>query len=208
MTGSLKRMGALFAGCAITLFAPVAAADIIDIGGDTSNSTEGLGDFSGTIEYNFDSGDMGSLIVSLTNTSNPANGGYITGFVFNINSTDDDAMAELLSGTHPFVGVADENGAPFGTFDAGAALGGNWEGGGSPNSGIAVGDTGIFNFKITAADAMTLAAMNFITGPNEFNFVVRFRGFVNGGSDKVPVPAPAALALLGLAGLASRRRRA
>jgi hypothetical protein len=38
--------------------------------------------------------------------------------------------------------------------------------------------------------------------------LVRFRGQEFGGSDMVPVPAPASLALLGLGGLmASRRRR-
>jgi MYXO-CTERM domain-containing protein len=43
-----------------------------------------------------------------------------------------------------------------------------------------------------------------------YAFVVRFRGMAEGGSDKVPanqLPAPGAIALLGLTGAVSRRRR-
>ena len=95
---------------------------------------------------------------------------------------------------------------PFGQFDAGAALGANWSGGGSPLFGLAVGESGLFEFTITATDADLLSTANFYGAGDEF--AVRFRGLDNGGSDKLVTPAPGtgALALLGL-GLATRRRR-
>lgn len=195
--------------CALSLCAGAANADQIQIQGDTGNSTENLGDFAGTIEYTFDADDMGTLTISLENTGPFDNGGFITGVVFNIGSTDDDAGAALMSTTNAsFLEVTDEPAPPFGTFDAGAALGADWTGGGDPTDGIAVGDSDSFTFKVTADDAMFLSASSFLEGPNKHNFVVRFRGFEDGGSDKVPgVPAPGALSLIALAGLLSSPRR-
>lgn len=181
-------------------------AGSIPIMSDGANSTEGLGSFTGSLAYEFDPfADLGFLSVTLTNTSDPDNGGFITGFVFNIASADDDASATFTSGSHPFENLTDGglNAEPFGNpFDAGAALGGAFQGGGSPTQGIAVGDTGIFEFDVMAFDAADLTALSFLPGgPSEFNFIVRFRGFENGDSDKVPasvIPLPPALALGGL----------
>ena len=181
-------------------------AGSIEIFSDEANSTEGLGSFTGSLEYEFDPfADIGFLSVTLTNTSDPDNGGFITGFVFNIASADTDASATFTSGSHPFENLTDGglNAQPFGNpFDAGAALGGKFLGGGSPTDGIAVGDTGIFEFDVMAFDAADLTALSFLTGgPYEFNFIVRFKGFENGGSDKVPgtiIPLPPGLALGGL----------
>jgi hypothetical protein len=79
-----------------------------------------------------------------------------------------------------------------------------------------VGATETFTFDVVASDASTLDTMDFLSGSSEFDFVVRFRGFENGGSDKVPatttvipLPAPIVLAAIGLpmAGLMSWRSR-
>lgn len=199
---------------AIALTGAPAAADIIHFTPDQDNSTENTGvSFNGSVEYDYLGGTSGELTISLTNTTDPLIGGFLTGFVFNINSVDPNAFAVLDSTSNPnFVGMQNESGAPFGNFDAGAAVDGSFQGGGSPANGLAIGETGIFSFLLTASDASTLSAMSFLTGPNEFNFVTRFRGVGPNGedSDKLPVtvlPAPGALALLGMAGLIGTRRR-
>ncbi len=207
-----KALAMTAAAAVVAAGASFASADVVNIFGDTGNSTENLGNFEGFVQYDFLGGSSGLLTVSLTNTSDVDNGGKITGFLFNMDSAD--AVATLASGTHPFTQCTGNglNGQPFGNpFDAGAALGGKFEGGGSPNKGVAVGDTGLFTFNINASDASSLSALSFMTGAFDFNFLVRFRGFEDGGSDKVPAaPAPGALALMGAAGLVAggRRRRA
>lgn len=164
----------------------VAAADSIYVNGLVSASTEGLGKFSATLDYSvLPSGD-GQLVVTIANKSPDPNGGFLTGFMFNFVSEDPDAVAILQPGAlFPFSN-ATGSAAPFGNFEAGAALGGNWLGGGSPNGGIPIGLSGTFTFLIIAEDAASLTAEDFVKGPNQYNFVVRFRGFNNGGSDKVP----------------------
>jgi len=196
-----------------------AYAGPVNIQADMGNSTEGLGDFTGTVEYTFTGGNTGTLVVELTNTSNVANGGYLVAFVFNINSSDAGASATLSSTTDgDFLNITGSGleAPPFGTYEAGAGLNGTFLGGGSPIPGIAVGATETFTFDVVASDASTLDTMDFLSGSSDFDFVVRFRGFENGGSDKVPatttiipLPAPIVLAAIGLpmAGLMSWRAR-
>ncbi|MCL4196619.1 MAG: PEP-CTERM sorting domain-containing protein [Phycisphaerales bacterium] len=202
------------AAAAVMSFGAVASADIINIQGLSSQSTEGLGHFTGSIEYNYLSGSSGQLLINLTNTSPVENGGYITALIFNIGapqrSGTDTATLQFASfpafENIPGPGIG---GSPFGLFDAGAGIIGQFEGGGNPTQGIGVGQSGMFEFLVDSAYADVLSAASFISGPNDFNFVVRFRGFANGGSDKVPVPVPGSVALLGLGAVAmsSRRRR-
>jgi len=212
MNLSCNRAGrsVLLALVAMCLMTSASHAGLILIQSDPANSSENLGTFTGTLDYNPGIGS-GTLIISITNTSPVANGGFLTGFAFNIDSADAGALATLQPGaTHPFLDTGSENAPPFGTYDAGAALGADWSGGGSPNSGIAVGATGTFTFNVVASDAASLTASSFINGPNEFDFVVRFRGFKDGGSDKVPseiVPAPSVLSLLVIGVAGTRRRR-
>ena len=55
--------------------------------------------------------------------------------------------------------------------------------------------------------------MSFLEGgPYEFDFIVRFKGFLDGGSDKVPaavvpLPVPVAIGALGLLGVVLGRKR-
>ena len=191
------------AALAAGTFATSVSADVVNIS-SLGFGIEGLGSFSGSIGY-----ASNVLTITLTNDLASAAGGKITGLVFNI---DGNATASLASTT--YASFADlgtsPSASPFGTFEAGAAMGGSWTGGGSPNAGIARGATGIFTFNVTGAGAGSLTASSFITGGNGVNFAVRFRGFDNGGSDKTAgnlVPAPASLAVLGLAAVGIRRRR-
>jgi MYXO-CTERM domain-containing protein len=166
------------------------------------------GSFAGTLTYTHVSGNNGTLDVSLTNTSAPANGGYLTGFVFDIIDGGPGRTASLVSTSKSgFQLLLNESAPPFGTFDTGAALGGSWLGGGNPSGGIPVGGTGLFTFAINAPNAAALTSSSFVGTSAPYRFVVRFRGFANGESDKVPVPGPASAALMGLGMLVATRRR-
>lgn len=216
---TIGRAAKFAAVVAILGLASASFAGPVNIQADMGNSTEGLGNFTGTVEYTFTGGTTGSLVVELTNTSAASNGGYLVAFLFNINSSDAGASATLSSTTDAdFENITGDglNGAPFGIFEAGAGLNGTFLGGGNPAPGIAVGATETFTFDVVASDASTLDTMDFLSGSSEFDFVVRFRGFEDGGSDKVPatttiipLPAPFVLAAIGLpvAGWMSWRAR-
>lgn len=209
--------------CAIALIAGSASADTVAIFGDASSSIENTGaKFTGSVGYDFVSGNTGTLTVSLTNTTPESVGGFLTGFAFDIASIDASASATLFSATNTnFLNTGEEDASPFGTFDAGAALRANWSGGGNPNFGIPAilgveaGTTETFIFTVSASDASTLSAASFLGDSGNW-FAVRFRGLNDGGSDKllvnvVPLPT-SALAGLGMLGLGlgirtARRRR-
>lgn len=193
-----------------------AGASVATFRANTLSSTEMLGNYVGTVSYTSNTATTGTVTFQLINISPSSNGGYITGLVFNIPGSDTSASASLLSATpSSFTDTGpNESASPFGIFDAGAALGGSFLGGGSPIPGIAVGATGTFVFAITSAVAATITADDFVPTFGSPGIVVRFRGFQDGGSDKVPgigeppIPAPGAAATLALAGgIALRRRR-
>ncbi|HYE63597.1 MAG TPA: hypothetical protein VD997_16520 [Phycisphaerales bacterium] len=191
-----------------------ASADVIQFTSDSMASTENLGSFEGSLDYN---PAQQKLTITITNTSPVANGGFLTGLAFRIGSSDAAASAILVTGPVNFQNLGPAEAPPFGHFVAGAALDADWTGGGQPSRGLGVGQTGVFEFNVTASDGAALEALDFIDVANHPgpDMVVRFRGFADGGSDKVParpdevVPAPAGVAVLSAAGLlvATRRRR-
>ena len=185
----------------------------VNIAANTAGSTSGLGDFTGVLEYFYDNSNsaIGQLVVNLTNTT-PVGGGYLTGFLMN----NPDPITSITGFSAPNATWQQLNltnnglsGNPFGDFDFGAALGGGFLGGGSPNNGIAVSSTGTFTFAFAGSALNNLTTLSFVqalsTDPSsaygpEF-FLARFRGIDFGaGSDKVPavvVPLPGTLLLLG-----------
>ena len=141
------------------------------IGGDGT-----VGDFYGDFSYfvSNDSPDKAQVVMKLTNTSDPSNGGYLTAFAFNLPSvegvsvsnisliTDDGSAFSLIGeasgkkhGKHNQSTDFDNTimAAPFGFYDVGASIARAKHpqpllGGGSPTSGIQPGDTEHFIFLL------------------------------------------------------------
>jgi hypothetical protein len=209
----------------LTAQAALISTGTINIKADTAGSTEGLGDFTGVLEYFFDNTDatLGQLVVKLTNTT-PVGGGFITGFLMN----NPDPITSITGFSAPNstwqqlgLSVNGESGNPFGDFDFGAALDGDFLGGGSPNNGIAVSVTGSFTFDFLGSALNNLTTQSFVQAlstdpPSAFGpefFLARFKGIETGaGSDKVPAvvtPIPGSLLLLGtgILGLVGFRKK-
>lgn len=189
------------------------SGEAIPITTTSFSGTGALGSFSAELSYEIVEDGSARLRVTLTNTSAAENGGYLTGFALNLA----DNIGSTLEKNPDFKGFSQlggtgvpntVNSAPYGQFDIGAALDGNFEGGGKPKGGIGVGETAMFTFKLTGeglagiTDAQSfLSLLSEGTGSGEGYqaFVARFRGFEDDGSDKVPiaVPEPGTLILVG-----------
>jgi hypothetical protein len=193
-------------GFGLSLGTLSASADTILFTDNSPASTDKVGHFNGSLSFS-PNGFVGGadIQISLTNLATTAAGGKITGFLFNIPDIPDDSLTAVLTSA-PNPSWADllpgESAAPFGTYEEGAALGGGWLGGGSPNDGIVRGATGTFLFEVGGSGENTplLTASSFLDLNNQPNqLVVRFKGFdQNGLSDKVPakltvVPLPPAV---------------
>lgn len=234
MTRSMITVLAAVAGLAIST-SPASAGMIF--GGPTTPNTEGLGAFTGSIVVTPNGANAATLTITLTNEATTSAGGKITAVVFNnpndlitgatLNPNPPAAPGEnfrLFPSPNPVAGAV--NGAPFGDFDfvlttdpsPGAS---SFEGGGSPNRGLFIGETGVFVIDLTGTGVGSLTQEDFENALSSGNagqgnqaIVVRFRGFDNGGSDKVvaqpqgnPIPEPASLVLAATAvGLSAARR--
>ena len=196
-----------------------------------------LGSFTGYIDYSYTTDAGAELTVELKNTSPVDNGGYLTAFAFNnpsdsitsitdvsLSNTDSDFVLLGGSSFDNSIGVM-----PYGDFDIGVSLsnkGNNpFQGGGNPQEGIGVGIEETFTFSLTVTALSNLNIQDFLgelsignaTGKQPAFFIARFRGFNDGGSNKVlgeanrPIPEPKTIALIGiglagLAGVGARRK--
>ena len=205
----------------MTLAAAVAAIALSSAAQATLNFTSipnmpTLGAFTGSMTWTYLGAGSGTLGITITNTSAPANGGYITGLAFN---TVSGVTLSLSSGRAGFIGMTNVAASPFENFDFGTALGGNWLGGGSPSAGIGVGVTDSFVFGVSGSDSFlaSLSDSSFFDTASLPGFAARFRGFADGTSDKVggtptppnvvPLPQTLSLAGGGILAIALLRRR-
>ena len=206
---------------AATLAPAVARAVPIPISG-TGGTTAS---FTGTFDYD---ASTTTVTVTLLNTSPASLDGAITGFAFNIPDAAD--VTNVVFGTSDpdfdVLGASSfdnsVNAAPLGSFDIGAGTGVSFEGGTPSVSDITPGVSGTWTFAFTGTGLSSLTSADFLStlsdptgGNTPEDFVVRFQGFADGGSDKVPngggggvVPEPGTLMLMGLgaASLVARRR--
>lgn len=197
---------------------PVQGA-LVSIQSDGGNSTEGLGTFTGSMNYSFADANNAQIEIKLKNTSPVDNGGFITAFAFNLPSGITGVSLSTATNLDNILGGPSYSSSvaapPFGDFDVGASLTSNWLGGGGPNGGIGVGVTGSWTFTFTGTGLNLLTTGSFIAATTDGEFLlVRYRGFDDGGSDKVPtdvVPEASSFVLMGLgvltAGAVARRRR-
>jgi len=205
----IRPLGALLAAATL---APAASASLLSFA--SIAGTEGLGAYHGTMEWicpKKDDSECGTLLVTLTNDSPLGNCGFLQGFDFNViyglTLTYQGDAGSIAAGWQHMAGV---DASPFGMFDFGAALGGTWPGGGSPENGIAVGETKVFAFEVCGSPEFlcSVHVFDFFDESGGYGLVARFKGFDDDGSDKVPAvtPGPGALALAMIAVLAGRRR--
>jgi hypothetical protein len=130
------------------------------------------GDFEGDFSYlpSNDTTDKASIVMKLTNTSDPANGGYLTAFAFNLPGVDGVAINDVVLKTDDgsaFGLIGEASGpkhkrgsdfdntikaVPYGYYDIGASVNPDnpqpFLGGGSPTAGIQPGDTEHFEFLL------------------------------------------------------------
>jgi hypothetical protein len=198
---------------ATALLATHAQASVVEFG--SNSGATGRGSFSGSLEWIYSRGaGNGSVLVTFTNTSALANGGFLTGFAFNaVDGVNVAFSSEISNGTaRRWRALSNLSVRGYGSFESGAAVGGRWRKGGNVIYGVSVGRTKVFAFDVLGdAELLSaLAAQSFLDESNGIGMIARFRGFDDGGSDTVTatLPAPGAIAVLGLgAGLFRRSAR-
>lgn len=184
------------------------------------NSNTGVGSgasyggaFQGTVQWSYTSGSAATVTLSLTNTSSVTSNLA----AFAVGRADSSMTFSQVSAPTNFAQLTGNGlkATPFGDFDWSSASTGSFNGGGS-TMGLAQGQSGTWVFSVsgTSAALASVSTPAVFNGVNDWDFVVHIKGMTSGSStvsekltSTFAVPAPGVAALLGLAGLATRRRR-
>ena len=231
------KIEAVIAGAVLSLMggqAFCATVTTVTNFGTGETSTSGLGKFGGFFKYTHISGQKtASLELSITNLLATGEGGKITAIALNLAGTPNVGLGGFTttSGHSSFGLFANPSQtSPWGAFEYSVALGSNFNGSGSPNPGVVRGATGVFKINVLGVATVleSLSASSFLSqttsGPTSTStaMLVRFKGFDDGGSDKVSgipvevslgslpsIPLPSAGLATGvmLGGMLARRRR-
>jgi MYXO-CTERM domain-containing protein len=219
------RFGLSIAGlmaAAAVMSASTASGDTIQITSNNAASSNGLagsyGGFTGSVTYDFLGGTSARLSITLTNTSQFS--GELVAIAFDDAVGTGDWLFHMGDSSIPHNNWFDISGhintAPFGQREHGVSIhqgSAAWEGGGNPHPGIHAGETATWVF--TGTGTASVSAADFLSPNGGQNLVVRFRGFSNGASDKLPAmastgnppPVPGIAGIAVLAGVGSLRRR-
>jgi hypothetical protein len=201
-------------GFALALGSFSASADTFSFESVVGTENSGIA-YTGTFDVT-----GSTLTLSLTLDPNGVDG-FLTGIVLNEPAGAITGQTSQPTGSFEFI-TGPEAASPYGNFDVGSALGGDFLGGSSPNGGVALADGATAEWTFSLASNGYSAAdfwEETCTDLGCFGFVARFRGLGPQGedSDKVPavpipvIPEPQTYALmlagLGLVGWFARRRR-
>lgn len=178
----------------LALAAAVSATNAATVKLESTKGLEGLGAYTADISYDYGGSSTAKLTLSVTNTSISSNSGYLTAIAFGgfsslpftISST---TAAKNFSYIGSKSGKSTVSASPFGDFALGFSTSkSSWLGGGTPSLGLAPGQTGTFTLNLTGSKSTlsSFSVESFLGGKNTDElFVARFRGFTDGGSDKV-----------------------
>ena len=219
----MVRLNTCFAAVAVaSVVSSMAHAGLVNVFLDSASgvgSSQSYGAaYQGSMQWSYTSGSTATITIQLTNTSSVAS--YLSAFV--VGMADPSFVVTQTSASTGFSQLTGNGlkATPFGDFDWGSASTSSFNGGGSGGSGLAQGQSGTWTFSVSG-NAASLAAVNsaaVFNGANDWDFVTHIKGIESGGgtvSEKLTsalmgtaMPSPAALSVLAIAGMASRRRRA
>ena len=155
----------------------------------TGYQLEGLGYFSGTLDYVASSSTRSSLTLIINNMPITAAGGRITGVAFNVPTGASFSSMTATAPNSSFEKIDpssnDIETSGLGDFDFGSSVGGSWLEDSAASAGIAAGSSGTFVFNFRGTNLNTLSTLSFInavapSGSTTPQFMaVRFRGFTS-----------------------------
>lgn len=175
------KICAFTAAAALALGGAYAAAGTTSVNFASDVSQKRLASFDGTATYD---SAAGKLTLVVQNTTASAKGGFLTAFAFDASGNTVAKYVDPDGGHKPNTNGFDEirnkkgivNATPFGKYDAGAGLDGQWMPGGVKR-GIAAGASETFVFEVTGAGASSLTVADFFGGGKSgLNMVASFKG--------------------------------